>query len=353
MMINRYIWFAVAFTALVLSGCNDPVRERQERYREEIEEREKQTQNAEGNKSSLKVNPSKVPVFRGDSAYLYVQKQLAFGPRVPNTLGHVACGEYLYRFFNSKGAWTYKQGFEKKAWDGKMLKLTNYIATYNTKVENRIIIAAHWDTRPYADQDDVNTTKPIAGANDGASGVAVLMELARAIQKHGGVPAHIGLDLILFDGEDYGPPSNYQGDRQNEQWCLGSQHWAELKHRGDYKAKYGILLDMVGGKNATFYQEGLSAQYAPSVVKNVWSTAQALGYGNFFVSKPSPPIIDDHMFINEKARIPMIDIIQYNATDNEQYFAPYWHTHDDNLAAVDSVTLKAVGQTLLQVIYSE
>ena len=291
------------------------------------------------------------PAFNSDSSYSYVSRQVAFGPRVPNTKAHLDCGEYLARFFMQNGGWVVRQEFLAKAFDGTSLKLKNVIVSYNTKATKRILLAAHWDTRPFADQDSNSPKTPIDGANDGASGVGILMELARAINAAEKKP-DVGFDIILFDGEDYGQPMFYPGEYQNDSWCLGSQYWANHKHKANYSAYYGILLDMVGAKDATFAREGVSLQNAPSVVKNVWSTAERLGYGNHFIKIESPAITDDHTYINKLAMIPMIDIIEYE-TDGGNYFGSYWHTHNDNMNVIDRSTLKAVGQTLIEVLYRE
>lgn len=297
------------------------------------------------------LQPIKTPAFNSDSSYEYISKQVAFGPRVPNTKAHVDCGEYLAQFFSKNGGWVIRQQFAAKAFDGTNLNLKNIIVSYNDKAAKRILLAAHWDTRPFADQDPVDPKKPIDGANDGASGVGILMELARVISLAENKP-EVGFDIILFDGEDYGQPSYYPGPYQNDSWCLGSQYWAKNKHKGNYSAYYGILLDMVGAKDATFAREGVSLENAPSVVKNVWATATRLGYGNHFINIESPPITDDHTYINKLAFIPMIDIIEYE-TDGGNYFGSYWHTHNDNMNVIDKNTLKAVGQTLIEVLYRE
>jgi len=291
------------------------------------------------------------PDFNADSSYKYVADQVAFGPRVPNTKAHKECGEFLARYFMTNGGWLVRQEFTAKAFDGTELQLKNLIISYNHKATKRILLAAHWDTRPFADQDKTNPKQPSDGANDGASGVAVLMELARVINAAEKKP-DVGFDIILFDGEDYGQPMFYPGPYQEDSWCLGSQYWAKKKHKKDYTAYYGVLLDMVGAKNATFAKEGVSLDFAPSVVDKVWSTATRLGYGNQFIQLKSDRITDDHTYINQLAMIPMIDIIEYEMSDGN-YFGSYWHTHDDNINVIDKNSLKAVGQTLIELLYRE
>jgi len=292
-----------------------------------------------------------VPDFNSDSAYSYVDKQVSFGPRVPNSKSHIACGNYLTKFFANNSDWVIPQEFPAKAFDGKVLQLKNIIASYNPKASRRIILASHWDSRPFADQDRNDQKTPIDGANDGASGVGILMEIARQIHISEKKP-DVGIDFILFDGEYYGQPHFYQAPYQNDSWCLGSQHWSANKHTTNYSAYYGILLDMVGAKNATFAREGVSLENAPSVVEKVWQSGQRIGYGNYFINIQSPGITDDHTYVNKLAMIPMIDIIEFD-TRGQNYFGSYWHTHNDNMSVIDKNTLKAVGQTLLEVVYRE
>ena len=296
-----------------------------------------------------------VPVFNGDSAYHFVGRQVLFGPRVPNTKSHDECRNYLVSTLKSYGAVVIEQKFEETAFNGQILSLSNIIASISPGITKRILLAAHWDTRPFADKDSQDKNKPIDGANDGASGVGVLLEIARVMSKN--PPAGIGVDIILFDGEDYGEPDDFEenmfGNTGRINWCLGSQYWSNNKHSRNYMAYYGILLDMVGAKSATFYQEGVSMQYAPKVVKKVWDAGSNIGFSQFFVPQTAPGITDDHVFVNRDAKIPMINIVEYKPDSKGAYFAEYHHTHNDNMEIIDPVTLKAVGQTLLQVLYTE
>ncbi len=282
-----------------------------------------------------------VPDFSSEKAFAYVEKQLSFGPRVPNTGSHQACANWLMEEFTAHGAKVISQAALVTAHDGKQLSLQNIIATFQPEKKQRIMLSAHWDTRPYADQDDERQNEPILGANDGGSGVAILLEIARHL---GETNPHLGVDLFLWDGEDYGVPD------ATDSYCLGSQHWARNKHIPNYQAIYGINLDMVGAQNAFFPKEGQSLRYAPSVVERVWDTAARLGYGNYFSMIASEGIIDDHLYLNTLAGIPYIDIIDQ---PNGKGFFPAWHTHDDDIDVISQETLKAVGQTLLEVIYTE
>ena len=288
----------------------------------------------------------KVPKFNRDSAYFYTEKQVAFGPRVPNTKEHTACKDWYVEKFKSLGAEVIEQDFQVKSFQNKMLNATNIIAQYNVDNPHRVILAAHWDSRHKAEQDkdEKKKEKPILGADDGASGVGMLIEIARQIQANG---IDIGVDIVLFDAEDQGENG---GDETT--WCLGSQHWSRNLHRSPYKPKFGILLDMAGAKNANFTKEGTSMQYAPKVMDKVWKIAKERGYGNYFVDQRTGPIVDDHKFVNEIARIPMIDIINRPA-GSQTGFGPYWHTHNDNMSVINKNTLRAVGQTVLAAIYQE
>ena len=298
--------------------------------------------------------PLPAPNFNPDSAYAFVAQQVAFGPRVPNTGPHEATKNWLVDKLTAYGATVQVQEFEAEAYDGTTLRLSNIIGSLYPEQRKRILLAAHWDTRPYADKDSTRTDQPIDGANDGASGVGVLLEVARALQQADTVP-RVGVDIIFFDGEDYGEPEGEKSDAESGNrvwWCLGSQHWSDNKHQPNYSAYYGILLDMVGAEEATFYQEGVSERVAPSIVKKVWNTAQQLGYGSYFVDKESPEIIDDHVYVNYDAKIPMIDIVEYEPT-NKSYFADYHHTHADDMDIISRETLEAVGETVLHVVYGE
>ena len=292
----------------------------------------------------------KTPNFNADTAYGYVAAQTDFGPRVPNSLAHVRCGDFLVKNFKRYGLQVVEQTFERRAFDGKNLRLRNIVASINPTASKRIVIASHWDSRPFADNSKLNTNKPIDGANDGASGVGVILELARVLQHD--TALKVGVDFILFDGEDYGQPENSGFPEMKDSWCLGSQYWAKNLHKPGYVAYYGILLDMVGGKNAKFAMDGTSAYYAPEVQKKIWNIAAQSGYQSFFIKQQSEEIIDDHFYVNRDAKIPMIDIIEWEPSDGS-YFSPTWHTHDDNLANIDKNTLRAVGQTLLNILFNE
>ncbi|MBC6109157.1 M28 family peptidase [Pedobacter fastidiosus] len=286
------------------------------------------------------------PDFNADSAYAYVKTQVDFGPRIPGTMAHQKCAEYLVSKLKSFGAEVKIQGAKTTTFDGKIYQLKNILASFNSGNKNRVLITAHWDARPFSDQDadPANHSKSFDAANDAGSGVAVILEMARQIQQK---QPNVGVDFVLWDLEDYGKAKDETPDEIT--WCLGSQYWAKNAVSTGYKALYGINLDMVGSGNAQFSQDEISRQSAPDVEKKVWDIGNEIGYPSFFVNLPSGRIVDDHVWMN-KAGIPSIDIIHYN--DNSGFYIN-WHTQLDNLANIDKNTLKATGQTVLETIYRE
>lgn len=289
------------------------------------------------------------PTFNADSAYAYIERQVAFGPRVPNTEAHQRCADYLAGELERHGAKVYVQEAVLTAYNGEKLKAQNIIGAFQPEKSSRILLFAHWDSRPYADHDtdEANHRKPIDGADDGGSGVGVLLEIAR--QLHTKTP-DMGIDIIFFDAEDYGTPK-FVDEYKPDTWCLGSQFWAKNPHVPNYKAEFGILLDMVGSRSATFYKEGTSVQYAARYVEKVWATARELGYGKFFINAQGGTIVDDHQYVIQGLRIPCLDIINYDP-DTRSGFGTYWHTQNDTMENIDRETLKAVGETVLSVIYN-
>jgi len=291
-----------------------------------------------------------VPVFNSDSAYYFIEKQVSFGPRVISSKPWKDCATWLEKKFLQYTPNVLVQEAPTTTYDGKNHTLKNIIASFSPDKNNRIALFAHWDSRHIADHDTENKNSPILGANDGGSGVGVLLEMARQFSLKN---PKIGVDIILFDAEDYGQPENSDYPIMQDSWCLGSQHWSKNPHKTNYSARYGILLDMVGAENATFYKEGYSIKYAPYIIKKVWSKAHQLGYGRYFRYENGSGIMDDHVPVNESSlRIPTIDIIEYDAS-TENHFNKHWHTHKDDMDNIDRETLNAVGQTLLEVVYNE
>ncbi|MCF8297177.1 MAG: M28 family peptidase [Saprospiraceae bacterium] len=304
----------------------------------------------DNSKSEKVIEIVSVPDFNADSAYQYVKAQCDFGPRVPNTTEHAECATWLFDKLSEFSEHTIIQEAKARAYDGTVLYGKNIICSFNPDAQKRILLCSHWDSRPYADHDKNpdNHRTPIIGANDGASGVGVLIEIARQLKAK---PISIGIDIILFDIEDYGEPQGVQSNLEDA-WGLGSQFWAKTPHKQGYYANFGILLDMVGAKDATFTMEGTSMFYAPDVVKKVWEKAHRIGYGNYFLYKETYQITDDHLYINQIIKIPTIDIIHHDDNTDTGFFK-YWHTLNDNFDVIDKNTLKAVGQTVMTVIYEE
>jgi len=292
-----------------------------------------------------------VPQFSPDSAYYYIEKQVNFGARVPNSENHSRCAAYLIQTLQRFGAEVFEQKIQLQAFDGTTLNAVNIIGSFAPEKPRRILLCAHWDTRPFADQDadKNNFNKPILGANDGASGVGVLLEIARNIGKD---TTAVGIDIVFFDAEDYGAPETAKAPNSNETWCLGSQYWSKNPHKKGYSAQFGILLDMIGAPNATFFREQLSDYYAHNIVDKVWKKAAELGFSQYFINDKIGAITDDHVPINQNINIPAIDIIHYNP-NNAHGFGDYWHTLNDNMQNIDKQTINAVGTTIMHVIYNE
>lgn len=293
--------------------------------------------------------PVMAPAFNADSAFYFVKKQVDFGPRVPGTPAHKKCAAWLVQSFRRHGLTVIEQNFKAKTYFAT-LDAVNIIAQYKPELANRIIVAAHWDSRHVADKDTKNTEKPILGADDGASGVGILLELARMLQANG---INIGVDLICFDAEDLGKESETSIVQQvappntEETWCLGSQYWAANLHRPGYRAQSGILLDMVGAKGAQFPYEMYSTMNAGAQQAHIWSVAKELGFEAMFPPRAGAGITDDHVFVMKGTAIPMVDIINMSGDP----FGSYHHTHADNMSIIDKTTLQAVGQVVATVIY--
>lgn len=291
------------------------------------------------------------PVFSADSAYAHVARQVAFGPRVPNSEGHRRCGDWLVDQLERYGADVTVQEARVTAFDGTKLDIRNIFGAFNPAERRRILLYAHWDTRPFADKDSVRTEEPIDGANDGGSGVGVLLELARIM---GDSLPDVGVDIAFFDAEDYGEPEWLPNrDADYTDWCLGSQYWARLPHVPGYRAKFGILLDMVGAKGAVFHREGTSMALSPGIVDKVWDTARRLGHGDLFRNRVTPQTVDDNLFVTQLAGIPSANIVHYHLETRMMGYFAHHHTHGDNMDAIDPSVLGKVGEVLAQVVYAE
>jgi hypothetical protein len=288
----------------------------------------------------------KGPAFNGDSAYSFVKTQVSFGPRIPGTKASGDCYAYFKAKVTSCGLSIIEQSTNgTTALDQRMVPIKNLFAQFHPERKERILLLAHWDTRAFADDDPDSTKRKSTfdGADDGASGAGVLIEIARLLQQK---DPGIGVDLLFSDAEDGG----LNGDETGRSWCLGTQYWAQNMPKG-YTARFGILLDMVGGRNAIFPKEGQGVYYASNVINKVWSSAARLGYSGIFIDQEIGMTVDDHLYVNQIARIPTIDIVHY---DMQHFKYPEWHhTTQDNMSVIEPSTLRTVGEVLVDVIYNE
>jgi hypothetical protein len=285
----------------------------------------------------------KVPKFNVDSAYFFIEKQLSFGPRVPGTDASRACSEWLASKLKSYGGKLTLQNFEADFLGRSRVPSINIIAEFNPDKKKRVLLCAHWDSRAIADKDDERKEEAILGADDGASGTAALLEIARVLSIN---EIDLGVDIVLFDAEDQGE----MGGNKENTWALGAQHFSLNPHKNNYKAEFGILLDMIAAKGARFGKEGVSRQYALKQTDKIWNLAQKMGNGHLFQNINTATITDDHFYINTNLKIPTVDIINIPGRDSNS-FGAYHHTHDDNLDIIDKRNLKSVGQVVLAVLY--
>lgn len=293
-----------------------------------------------------------VPAFNADSAYQFVADQVAFGFRTPNTKAQTQCADYLARQMRRWCDTVIVQDFPATLWDGTTVRGKNIIASIEAPAETstgkRILLGAHWDSRLWADHDpdEDNHHKPILGANDGASGVGVLMEMARVISAQ---RPTVSIDFIFFDVEDQGCPE-WADTYVDDSWCKGSQYWSFHPHTPYYTALYGVLLDMVGTEQPRYTKEEISRQYAGNVMNKMWAAAAALGHGKIFENTETDPILDDHYYVNRFANVPMIDIVQNTRGIS---FFKHWHTVNDNLDHIDRNTLRITAEVILKTIYGD
>ncbi len=285
----------------------------------------------------------RIPKFSGEKAYDHVAKQVSFGPRYTGSPGHKKMVGFLKSELGKYADEVITQDFDVSFLDVKNAKATNIIGVFNPKVDKRILLSAHFDTRKIAEKDSVESMRdqPILGADDGGSGVGVLLEIARLIKENG---IDVGVDIIFFDAEDNG--SNQSG------WCLGSNYWGRNPHRKKYKAEFGILLDMVGARGAQFGKEANSVAIAKIYVDKIWRMAKALKKDDYFKNFNGGAIEDDHVYIYKGTRTPMVDIINTGKGDRVGHFGPHHHTHMDNMDIIDKNTLTAVGKTVTAVLYN-
>ena len=299
--------------------------------------RAKQQQQAQQTQHVPQIPTVPIPHFDGKSAFNFLVQQVNFGPRNPNSDGHDQCLLYLQQEFSQYADSIELQKYDIPGYNGTVLHLTNVIAHFNLRSKTRVLLSAHWDTRPRADNEPGGPVdKPIPGANDGASGVAVLLEMARDFKQN---PPPEGVDMILWDGEDYGKEGTL------DYYFLGSKYWAATKPFS-YQPIFAINLDMVGDKELTLPKEGFSVQYAPDIVDLVWKTAAEMGVTQFR-DRVGDPVYDDHLQL-DNVGIKAIDIIDFAYPDQTNR---YWHTLEDTPDKCSPESLSAVGRVLLQVLY--
>ncbi len=302
-----------------------------------------QKQASESSAASESATAAPAVDFNGDNAFQLVKEQCDFGPRVPGTAAHLKCAQWLEQSLRQSCDSVIVQEAQVKTFDGKTLNIKNIIGSFKPENSDRLLLLAHWDCRPWADNDPdpAKQKQPVMGANDAASGVAVLLELARLMKE---TQPNIGVDILLVDAEDWGT------NDVEDSWALGTQYWAQHPHVAGYSPRFGILLDMVGARGAKFSKEIMSLQNASGVVEEVWRVARDSGFGNYFDNSPGGAITDDHIVVNRMG-IKCIDIIDMRI-DNPTGFFDGWHTTGDTLDKIDPAVLKAVGQTVANVIYS-
>ena len=303
------------------------------------------------------------PAFCADSAYAYIEKQMSYGPRVPNSKAHNDCAVWFIQTLRAQGAKVELQRGQMPDYRGNMQQIYNIIAHFSTPEtasRPRVLLGAHYDTRPWCDEEEQYSDRfyNVPGANDGASGVGVLLEIGRQLgQRIADSTLRTPVDIVLFDCEDMGTPCFYTGQEREDTWCLGSQLWAtnyakmsnDKSQISNPKYRFGIVLDMVGASDAVFPRELYSTQYASNYQQQIWRAAEQLGYGAMFSSQQSYPITDDHYYVNYIAGIPCVDIIHYDIR-NATGFPHWWHTRNDDLDNISKATLQAVGEVVMSQI---
>ena len=288
------------------------------------------------------------------------------GPRVPNSAAHMQCAVWLIEQLRACGAEVELQKGQMPDYRGNNQQIYNIIGhfyTPQTVSRPRLLLGAHYDTRPWCDEEENYDDRMynVPGANDGASGVGVLLEVARQLgQRMADSALTTPVDIMFFDCEDMGTPRIYTGEEREDTWCLGSQLWAtnyaknntppfrEGKGVGP-QYRFGIVLDMVGAPDAFFPKEMYSTTYAGNYQQQIWRSAEQLGYGSLFSNQQSYPITDDHYYINYIAGIPCVDVIHYDIR-NATGFAWWWHTRYDNMDNISKSTLQAVGEVVMSQI---
>jgi len=277
--------------------------------------------------------------FDGQRAFGYLEQQMRFGPRIPGTPAHDSAADWIHALLRARADTVIVQEFAHKTKSGQVLHLRNLLARFRPQAAERVLFLAHWDTRPTADADSdiARRKRPVPGANDGASGVAVLLGVADALKAKPS-PLAVGVDLLFVDGEDYG---NFA---DTNDVLIGSRWFAAHQPVG-YPPLYAVLFDMVGDKDLTIYYESNSQAFAPEVVDRVWRTAADLGYGRAFMQGVKHSLIDDHVAL-QKAGIHAIDVVDFDYGPGNAY----WHTTQDTIDKVSAASLKIVGDVAVALV---
>ena len=285
--------------------------------------------------------------FDGEQAYRYVDTQLAFGPRVPGTEGHRRMGEWLVDQMRERADSVVVQQWTHVTARGDSLPMRNVLARFRAESPERILLLAHWDTRPISDNatDSARRLLPVPGANDGASGTAILLALADLLAET--EPAY-GVDLLFVDGEDYGDFDADSG--RGVDVFIGSRWFAANLPSPDYRPLFGVLFDMVGDRELRIYQEAISAQHAPEVVARVWQVAADLGYEKYFVPQVRYTVKDDHVPLLERG-LRVIDVIDIEYTCASADCQPnHHHTPEDTIDKVSARSLQIVGDVAVRLV---
>jgi hypothetical protein len=274
--------------------------------------------------------------FDGAAAFGYIQTQVAFGPRVPGTPAHEKMGDWLDSLLSQRADTVIVQSWTHVTTGGKRLPLRNFVARFNPAAEKRLLLLAHWDSRPVSDSPiSRDSGHAVMGANDGGSGVALLLGVADVLKR---TPPAIGVDLLYADGEDYGDFTETPADV-----LIGSRYYGAHQVQGP-QPLYAVLFDLVADKDLQIYQEGNSLVGAPEVVELVWDTAKDLGYAGYFIASPRHTLIDDHLEL-QKAGIRAIDVVDFDY--------PAWHTQYDTIDKVSPSSLQVVGDVAVALVRRE
>ena len=273
--------------------------------------------------------------YDGAAAFGYLERQVAFGPRIPGTPAHERTGAWLDSLLRARADTLVVQAWTHRTAGGKDLPMRNFLARFRPEATERVLFLAHWDTRPISDGPNSRAPKaPVPGANDGASGVALLLGVADALKRQ---PPAVGVDLLFVDGEDYGLFAD------STDVLIGSRYYAAHQPAGP-RPRYAVLFDLIADKDLQIYQEGNSLVGAPDLVDRVWGIATSLGYGSYFIASPKYTLIDDHLEL-QKAGIRAIDVVDFDY--------PSWHTPDDTIDKVSAQSLQVVGDVAMAILRRE